>query len=91
MVIEARVSRVELRISDGAQNSEPFVQRRCIRMDIKHGRGIVIPEVMVCSASGVGKRLEVRGVGDDVGGAGKRSQGERHGERMLKKEEKRRF
>ena len=34
------------------------------------GRGIIIPEVMVFDASGVGKRVKVRGVGDDVGGAG---------------------
>ena len=52
------------------------------------GRGIIIPEAMVFGASGVGKRAKVRGVGDGVGGAGKRPQGERHGERMLKKEEK---
>jgi hypothetical protein len=91
VVIEARVSRVELRISDGAQNSEPLLQRRAMRMDIKNGRGIEIPEVMVFSASGVGKRLTVRGVGDDVGGAGKRSQGERHGERALKKAKRRTF
>ena len=87
----AQVSRVELRISDGAQNSKPFLQRRGIRMDIKNGRGIEIPAVMVFSASGVGKRFKVRGVGDGVGGAGKRSQGERHGERMLRKAEKRTF
>ena len=86
MVIQARMSWIKLWVGDGAQNSEPFLQRRGMRMDIEDGRGIIIPEVMVFGASGVGKRVKVRGVGDGVGGAGKRSQGERHGERMLKKE-----
>ena len=70
VVVEARVSRVELRISDGAQNSEPLLQRRAIRMGIKNGRGIEIPEVIVFSASGVGKRFKVRGIGGDVEGPG---------------------
>ena len=72
VVVEARVSRVELRISDGAQNSEPLLQRRAIRTDVKNGRGIEVPEAMVFGAAGVGERLEVGGIGDDVGGAGKR-------------------
>ena len=81
VVIQARMSWVKLWVGDGAQNSEPFLQRRGLRMDIEDGRGIIIPEVMVFGASGVGKRVKVRGVGDDVGGAGKRPQGERHGRR----------
>ena len=91
VVVEARVSRVELRISDGAQNSESLLQRRAMRMEIKNGRGIIkAPEVMVFGAAGVGERFEVGGIGDGVGGAGKRSQGERHGARVLKRQRKER-
>ena len=54
-------------------------------MDVKNGRGIEIPEVMVFGAAGFGERFEVGGVGDDVGGAGERPQDERHGSRVLKK------
>ena len=79
VVAEARVSRVELRIGDGAQDIEPLIQGRVIRMDVENRRGIEVPEVMVFGAADVGERFEVGGVGDDVGGAGKRSQGERHG------------
>ena len=42
-------------------------------------------------AADVGERFEIGGIDDDVGGAGKRSQGERHGERMLRMAEKRTF
>ena len=68
----------------GAQEIKPLVQRRVMRMDVKNGRGIEIPEVMVFGLAGVGERFEVGGVGDDVGGAGEWPQGERHGVRMLK-------
>ena len=85
MVVEARVSRIELRIGDGAQDIEPLVQRRVIRMDVKKGRGIEIPEVMVFGLVGVGERFEVGRVGDDVGGAREWPQGERYGVRILKK------
>ena len=84
MVVEARVSRIELQIGDGAQDIEPFIQRRVVRMDVKNRRGIEIPEVMVFGLADVGERFEVGGVGDDVGGAGEWPQGERHGARMLK-------
>ena len=38
VVVEARVSRVELRISDGAQDIEPLIQGRNIRMDVDEQR-----------------------------------------------------
>ena len=55
-----------------------------MRMDVKKRRRIEIPEVMVFGAAGFGERFEAGGVGDDVGGAGERLQGERHGSRVLK-------
>ena len=70
VMVQARMSWIKLWVGDGAQNREPFVQRRVMRMDVEDRRGIIIPEVMVFDASGVGKRVKVRGVGDDVGGAG---------------------
>ena len=79
------MGRVELRIGDGAQDIEPLIQRRVIRMDVENIRGIEVPEVMVFGAADVGERFEVGSVGDDVGGAGERSQGERHGARVLKR------
>ena len=83
--IKARVGRVELRIGDGAQDIEPLIQRRVIRMDVEDRRGIEVPEVMVFGAADVGERFELGGDGDDIGGTGKRSQGERHGARELKR------
>ena len=56
-----------------------------MRVDAENGRGIEIPEVMVFGAVGFGERFEAGGVGDDVGGAGERPQGERHGSRVLNK------
>ena len=47
-------------------------------MNVENGRRVVVPEVMVFGASGVGEVREVGGIGDDDGGAGKRSKGERH-------------
>ena len=91
VVIQARMSWIKLWVGDGAQNSEPFVQRRGMRVDIEDRRGIIIPEVMVFGASGIGKRVKVGGVGDGVGRAGQRPQGERHGKRMLKRSRKEHF
>ena len=66
MVVEARVGRIELRIGDGAQNIEPLIQRRVIRMDVENGRGIEVSEVMVFGLVGGGGRLKVGRVGDDA-------------------------
>ena len=55
-----------------------------MRMDVKNGRGIEIPEVMVLGLVGVGERFEVGRVGGDVGAAREWPQGEQHGVRMLK-------
>ena len=62
------MSRIELRIGDGAHDIEPFIQRRVKRMDVKNGRGIDIPEAMVLGSAGVGERFEIGSVDDDVGG-----------------------
>ena len=78
VVVKARVSRVELRIGDGARYTEPLVKRCVVGMNVENGRRIAVPEFMVFGASGVGEVREVGGIGDDAGGAGKRSEGERH-------------
>ena len=61
------MSRIELRIGDGAQDIEPFIQRRVIRMDSKNGRVTKTPEVMVFDSAGVGERSEVGSVDDGFG------------------------
>ena len=90
MMVEARVSRVELRVGNGTQNIVPLVQRSVERADVKNRRGIESPEVMVFGLVGGGECLKSAAsvMTLEEPGRGRKPEDERHGVRTLQRPRK---